>query len=272
MHSNNLHTCMCVCVFLQVTVVLKDGSKVSLIFGGQQSGDIILIHNRHSRLSMPNPCPSHFGSVIKLIGSCDPIDVTKGNHYALVSYGEDKIFNIWSIEVDKTAHIYLKVNQCVHLERIPGFTCLLGSSLCMAMDNKLVMVPLSELDDVRSLVPQLLLLSDLPLLTHEKYDDHTATIISLSCSVELRLFATSSRDGMVKIWNSTGQLVSELEFGDSLEAVCFSNPRGDLLVGFQKHICVIKAEDYLTSNYVSGVLCNEVEETPIAFDSELKFW
>ena len=263
------------CLFLQVTVVLKNGSKVSLIFGGQQSGDIILIHNRQSRLSMPNPCPSHFGPVIKLIGSRDPIRVTEGNHYALVSYGEDKILNIWSIEVDRTSHIYLKVNQCVYFEPVPTFTCLLGSSLCMAIDNKLVMVPLSELEDSRSVIPQLFFLSDLPLLTHEKYDDHTAAIISLSCSEELELFATSSKDGMVKIWNSTGQLVSELEFGESLAAVCFSNSRGDLLVGFQNHICVIKAEDYLTSNYVSNdvdVVSSEVQERPITFDSELKFW
>ena len=256
-------------------MVLKDDDRLPVVFAGQYSGDISLVYAPHSRLSMPLPCPSHDGPVMKLIGSCDPIHISRDSHKsALVTYGQDNILNVWSMEVDKAAAITLKMLLTINLSPGPSLMCLLSSTLCLAIGSSLVMLDLTEQEELRT-IPSVQSLTDIPLLTHQKEDDHGAPIISLTCSEELKLYATSSKDGLVKIWSASNQLVSEMEFDDSLAAVCFGNSRGDLLVGFQKHVCVMRAEDYLTSDYVAairGLPLNDREERPITFDPDLEFW
>lgn len=233
---------------------------------------------------MPLSCPAHDGHVIQLVGSGDPIDVTandkendeiKSMRCALLSFGTDNMLNAWSIEVDKGTSLLLKLLFSIHLDPGPIHMSLVDSTICMTIANSVIMINMSHVYQDSRLVPASLSLKDLSTLNHQREDDHAGTVISLQGSPQLKLFATSSRDGHVKIWNNENQLISELEFGDTLGSVCFANAKGDLLVGFQNHVCVVRAEDYLLSDYVDVARVSpfsDVEEKPITFDSELEFW
>ncbi len=261
---------------MQVCVRLRDGIVIPTVFGGEHSGEIALLYSARSRLTMPSPCPAHDSSVIKIIGSCDPASVDK-NSCALVSYGKNKLLHVWSVNVDEETDILsLTMMLTINLESSPSIMCLFKSNLCVLLEKTLVVVSLLQKQDSQFLPSSIRSISDFSLQTHQKEDEHKGTVLSLSCSVELGLFATSGTDGMIKVWSITNQLVSEVQLGESLTSVCFSNSRGDLLVGFQKHVCVIKAEDYLTSDYLSNdrdLLINEQEEEkPMTFDPELQFW
>ncbi len=258
---------------------LGDGTVVPLVFGGEQSGEIALLYSPLSRLTMPTPCSAHDSAVIKIIGSQDPVRLS-GDSCALVSYGSNKLLRVWTMQLDQETDIVaLHLILTINLESNPSFMCLLDSSLCVSLEKALVVVPLLQKKDSSQFLnpSSIRSLHELSLQTHQKEDNHKGVVLSLTCSVELGLFATSGTDGMVKIWSFTNQLVSEVEFGESLTTICFANSRGDLLVGFQKHVCVIKAEDYLTSNYLSNDRCllvneDEDEEKPITFDPDMEFW
>ena len=68
----------------------------------------------------------------------------------------------------------------------------------------------------------------------------------------------------------------ELSFDESLSGLCFSNQRGDLLVGFQNNLHYVASTDYLPYKYVDKllkkVLVEEKIEYCIPFDPLLKFW
>lgn len=98
----------------------------------------------------------------------------------------------------------------------------------------------------------------------------------LSCCSTLRLFATSSEDYSVKIWNCDNQLVREMSFDESLCGVCFANSRGDILVGFQSQISLVTILNYLPLSYLKIVskmhFDNDPFEDHVQFDDLLKFW
>lgn len=98
----------------------------------------------------------------------------------------------------------------------------------------------------------------------------------LSCCSSLGLFATSSEDHSVKIWNTENQLVREMCFDESLRGVCFANSRGDLLVGFQSHISVVTVINYLPPSYLEILskmhFDNDPLEEHMQFNDMLKFW
>lgn len=101
-------------------------------------------------------------------------------------------------------------------------------------------------------------------------------IFQLSSCPNLKLFATSSEDHSVRLWNTDNQLVRELNFDDTLCGVCFANHRGDLLVGFQCHISLVTLTNYLPVTYLDRVSYMHFENDPVEhyvqFDDHLKFW
>ena len=255
------------------------------MFGGEKSGHIALLFSSKNKLSMPHPCPAHGGHVTKLVGSCDlivPFSVdpewTTTVQTALVSYGSDNMINVWCLKLNRGNQITLTLQMTIHTEVEPVHGKLTNSTVCFAtLDNRVIMIntPRSHQPDGR-IIATSHSLSRMSLLVHEAEEDHTSSIISLQCCPPLGLFATSSKDGHVKIWDSENHLASEINFGESLASVCFANSRGDLLVGFQKHISMIQAWDYLPDavlkmNRDSPLIMDCIEQT-MTFDPSLEFW
>ena len=248
------------------------------------SGHIALLFSSGNKLSMQHPCPAHDGHVTKLIASCDLIvpfsDDPNGSSViqaALISYGCDNMLNIWCLKIRKSNQITLKLQKSIHTKLEPIHCSLLGSIICLSfLDNHIVMLNASTKSRPDSrIVATSHSLDKMPLLTHQVEDDHTETLLSLQCCPSLGLFATSSKDGLVKIWNSENQLVSEIDFEASLTSVCFANSQGDLLIGFQKHISLISASDYLPDAILEknkSFSVTDCIEQPLTFDSDLAFW
>ena len=55
----------------------------------------------------------------------------------------------------------------------------------------------------------------------------------ICCCDSLRIVATSGNDRFIRIWDTENHLIKELSFDDDVEAICFANDRGDLLVALQ---------------------------------------
>ena len=232
---------------------------------------------------MPLLCPAHDGHVIKLIGSCDPIQLSTNQDLsslassALVSYGSDNMLNIWVLSLERETTLVLHLQMCILMDLIPVHFKLLDSMVCVTLiDHSLLMFPVraSWKSDNR-LITTSCSFSKLQSLKHQLEDEHTDAILSLEASTVLGLLVTSSNDGLIKIWNKENQLVSEMLFGRELSSACFLNPKGDLLVGFQKNIRVVQAEDYLPAHYLEigrGYPHSEVNEAQISFDPDLQFW
>ncbi|KAI9206126.1 uncharacterized protein BJ171DRAFT_612718 [Polychytrium aggregatum] len=113
---------------------------------------------------------------------------------------------------------------------------------------------------------------------HSQDEDHIKEITDLSCHSGLNLFATSSLDGMVKIWDGCeSSLLREIQFGEPIYSVCFCNQRGDLLVGMSDQIALIRIQDYLPLQVLKSLLeagewIDDIIEAPTKFDSNLDFW
>ena len=250
------------------------------MFGGSLCGHILLLHSSH--FTMEPPCPAHGGRVCKLIPSASPVELTTPSTPCLLSLGSDNFLNAWSIRVNRKGdRVSLKMLTCIQMERAPVQISLLGTLLCVATGrNTVEMVDTSpEMmgDHQNPYLPQGRLFSRLRVMTHQREDRHTDTITSLSSCPRLSLFATTSLDGLLKVWTTTNTLVSEIDFGERLLSACFSNSCGDLLVGFQRQICRVTASHYLPASYLSPLAHTansslvEVEE-PISFDPTLQFW
>ncbi|XP_060099017.1 WD repeat-containing protein 97 [Heteronotia binoei] len=95
---------------------------------------------------------------------------------------------------------------------------------------------------------------------HGPEDDPLDDITGLCCCPNLKLFASSSRDGSVKIWNSHNKLLRHLKLNTIPESLAFANPQGDLLVGIERHLYLISHKKYLPSYYNMTLLCAQFLE------------
>ena len=93
----------------------------------------------------------------------------------------------------------------------------------------------------------------------------------------MKLMATASADGLVKIWEaSRNTLIREIPIPEEIHSVCFANHRGDLLLGTQKDILIIRMQHYLPLRILRDCLdvnfSDDLLETGPLFDSNIDFW
>lgn len=256
----------------------------SLIFGGQLDGDIVLLHSSRGMLTMAMPRPAHDSHLTMLIGASNvtPNTYTRkdGTRYmqsALVSYGKssDRL-HIWAVVVNESAlTLELEVLLIVKMTAVPRFIALSDSTICMVLENNQLTMFRNRTVRRQSFTPQVINIASMELLHHQNEDGHTNTVTSLNVCSYLKLFVSSSRDGTIKVWSFDNQLVSEIDFGVPLTSVGFANDQGDLLVGLQLRISIIKAMDYLPDEYYEvsrNCLHWDERERTVAFDPHLEFW
>lgn len=78
----------------------------------------------------------------------------------------------------------------------------------------------------------------------DKIDEHEDDLTSVDILLSKGLFVTGGRDGLIKVWNMKKQMVREIKFPESITAVCFFNPQGDILVGHGGKVSSVLALDY----------------------------
>ena len=116
---------------------------------------------------------------------------------------------------------------------------------------------------------------NLKVLESQVEELHAKEITFLSACPYLKIFVSSSKDGVIKVWSFDNQLLSDIDFGTCVSSVGFANNRGDLLVGVHIEISIIRAEDYLPEGYrEASTKCPfwDHKERPIQFDPHLEFW
>ena len=218
-----------------------------------------------------------------LVGASDvvPNSGTSENSFlssALISYGKlsDRMI-IWTIAINET-ELSVDLQQVLVLRMLtirPSFISLASSTVCMALEEDKIIMFQSHAH--RQSLPSVPMnsLASIKLMRHQLEDSHSDVITSLNVCPYLRLFVSSSRDGLIKVWSFENCLVSEIDLGVPLASVGFANDRGDLLVGLQLRISIINVEDYLPKEYcyLSRTCPHwDGKEKPIAFNPRLKFW
>ncbi|KAJ3287288.1 hypothetical protein HDU79_005826 [Rhizoclosmatium sp. JEL0117] len=110
---------------------------------------------------------------------------------------------------------------------------------------------------------------------HNRSDDHTEEITSICCIEKSGLFVTTSRDSTIRVWDVYNALIREVKFHEPLDCLCVSNLRGDILVGIQNRIDIIKYNLYLPAGYIKSIdamgIQDEALELPIQFDEKFDF-
>ncbi|XP_042320428.1 WD repeat-containing protein 97 [Sceloporus undulatus] len=102
---------------------------------------------------------------------------------------------------------------------------------------------------------------------HSPEDDAQDDITGLCCCPNLKLFASASRDGSVKVWDMKNQLLRHLKLNTIPECLAFANHWGDLLVGIERHLYLIHHSKYLPNYYKMKLLCAKflepLQNTPL---------
>lgn len=223
---------------------------------------------------MTQPCPAHSGHVISLTTST----TDAGSMATVVSYGGDDVIHIWQLETNGQKDIVLKNTGTVVPSSSPVCMALMETRLCVAVatNHQILVYDLNQKNQSWQHI-SLGSWSGLSPILHQPDDDHKDQVLAVTASPHLLLFASSGKDGKVKVWNQNNQLVADIHLGSDheLSAVCFANNCGDLLIGFQHQICLVKAELFLCSpnqQETAGGSEEEKVDTLIPFDPDLEFW
>lgn len=91
---------------------------------------------------------------------------------------------------------------------------------------------------------------------HPTQDDHNDEVISVSGCSKMRLFATASLDGTVRIWDESNHLKRVIKLNATPSAISFCSERGDLMVSIGNSLHRIKYATCKTTSLLFSMLSN----------------
>lgn len=107
---------------------------------------------------------------------------------------------------------------------------------------------------------------------HSPDDDHIDNITGLACNSRMKVFASSSMDGTIKIWDDYNRLIRCIKLNAEPYGIDFCSQQGDLLLGIGNHIHRINHETFMPKVYlrkmVSMVFPEVPTETPLEYELE----
>ena len=92
----------------------------------------------------------------------------------------------------------------------------------------------------------------------ERYDhdsdlDHMDDVTGLASCPKMRLFASCSADGSVRIWDESNKLLRVIKLNATPNSISFCSQKGDIIVGIGKHLHKI---NYATCKYSRISMCD----------------
>nr|XP_026696387.1 uncharacterized protein LOC100175990 isoform X1 [Ciona intestinalis] len=210
---------------------------------------------------------AHFGEVVLL---CSPFEgsfryKSETVHNTLISCGSDERIIIWRASTADTNNtIYLQIMmqklKIIKLCEVSSCIGLTDNVILFGFINGVIELHKAEWKQMEAMKgAEITFAGSKTLLSHVKRISldpelcHKDVVTSVSESHLLQLFATTSKDKFIKIWNTEGQLIREVLLGDVVTSVCFANGR-DLLASLHNHIVRMEAHAYLPTEYLEKIL------------------
>ncbi|XP_057197521.1 uncharacterized protein LOC130558855 isoform X2 [Triplophysa rosa] len=164
----------------------------------------------------------HSGKVLYRIPAHNNQDITSIQAYPdsgyLLTTGEDKALLVWNVS-PSLQYLSLYFSVCCDLP--PVRSALMGTQLILALQN--------PENDICSLVQYSL--ESQRRSDHQPNDDHHHKITGLCACHQLNVFASSSQDGTVQIWDKENRLLRILQLNAEPECLAYCEESGDLLLG-----------------------------------------
>ncbi|CAF0999067.1 unnamed protein product [Rotaria sordida] len=96
---------------------------------------------------------------------------------------------------------------------------------------------------------------------HLPENDHCDKISAISGCSKLKLIATGSLDGTLRIWNGKNQLIRMIVIHDNIHSLHFSNDSGDLILGIGDHLYKMLHSSYLPKAIIFKTISMEFKPT-----------
>nr|XP_055062862.1 WD repeat-containing protein 97 isoform X2 [Misgurnus anguillicaudatus] len=165
----------------------------------------------------------HSGKVLYRISAHNNQDITSIQAYPYSGYllttGEDKFLLVWSVSPSAQQCLSLHFSVCCDLP--PLRSALMGTQLILVLQD--------PENDIYKLVQYSL--DSQSRSDSQPNEDHLNKITGLCACHQLNVFASSSQDGTVRIWDKQNRLLRILELNAEPECLAYCQETGDLLLG-----------------------------------------
>ncbi|KAJ8010226.1 hypothetical protein DPEC_G00072800 [Dallia pectoralis] len=217
---------------------LQDAKNWFLVVLGHNGGCVSVL--RLDTGEVQYQIPAHNGQRITSLVA-DP-----ENSY-LVSAGEDKAVLVWRVFPYGQECLSLLLNLfCGHP---PLRLALLGPLLAMAFEE--------PTGATYGLVHFNLL--NLSRTDHPPGEEHLDAITGLCVCPPLRVFASSSQDGTIRLWDEENRLIRTFQLNAQPECLAYSGERGDMFLGIRGDLYRIRSA-HLPHNFHLQHICTEISD------------
>ncbi|CAF0962576.1 unnamed protein product [Adineta steineri] len=151
----------------------------------------------------------------------------------IITCGVDLIIRIW--RVFPYAVESLAVTRSIFCALPPIHLTIMKNSLAVAFRDEPTMT--------HSLM--LYNLDNNERFDHPPDNDHCDKVTAISGCSKLKLIATGSLDGTLRIWNGENQLIRMIVIHDNIHSLHFINDSGDLIIGIGDHLYAMSHLSYL---------------------------
>ncbi|XP_032900969.1 WD repeat-containing protein 97 isoform X2 [Amblyraja radiata] len=267
-HSNQVTPICCFCIYAQMAKVsiahsrwlqvVAGGSEEKIKHFGMKDRDWYLIVAGHASglLSVLDwrsgntqyKVQAHeSGKVLTLVP--DP------ENQRLFSSGMDNAVKLW--RVFPYAQDSLALLMSFFGAHPPTHLCLLKGAFIAALQSAASAVHSIVLYDLKKKIRK----------DHHPDHDHHDEITDLCSLPELKIFASTSRRGTLKIWDHKNQLLRIVHLMAFADSISFCNNKGDMLLGIEKNLHYMSSDEFLIQSYRLRVACRDhsdpVSDNPV---------
>ncbi|XP_078390449.1 WD repeat-containing protein 97-like [Cetorhinus maximus] len=166
----------------------------------------------------------------------------------LLSSGEDNTIKVWRVFPYAQEALSLLMN--LYSAHPATHLCILKTMFMVALQNPTCAVHAIVLYDLRKKIRR----------DHHPANDHKDEITGLCACPELKIFASASKGGILKIWDHDNQLLRIIHLKTIANSISFCSDVGDILLGVDRDLYHMNSTEYLTQQYLLQIACRDVSD------------